>query len=384
MPIKRETSVGIMTSKENDGNKSVVICPECKEEEILTSEGIYNRNTGKQIRPLIGYLLAGVFLLPLAGILVGVMDALIVGNPPEPLPVLVLLLVFGAPGTYFLMRILNMDRGKLLKYRCRNCGHRWVSREDGVEKRINSVKIILPGFMFQRKIPQGLATAPREAHYKIKCEHCGSLYFKKIEKPSLSKQELKKIRNQADRGVYSFSAQFSCPQCGFLPTYFLKWGRAVGLMIILGLFGGSLLLLMVVGSPPPISVLVVMIIIFGIPLALLFYLIIRRLLSNRKLNRERKKKGQTLYPAQISVSIGDGSPGKQAVTPGIRFLKKYTKPLPMGKVGTYLEYEADTLEAARRFLAEQDISVQFLYVEVYTPEGGIGKDAGGSYEFEID
>lgn len=375
-----------MSSKANGGNGSAVTCPECKEENILKRTGQYNRKTGKQIRPLIGYLLAGVFLFPLAVILVGVIYGLMVGNPIELLPFLIVFVIFGAPGTYFLMRMLNMDRGVLLKYRCQDCGHRWIFREDGMENLIHSVQITRPGFMFQRKIPEGLATAPREAHYRINCQHCGGSFYKKIEKPSLSKQELKKVKEGANRGVFIFSDQFRCPQCDFLPTYQLKPGRAVGLMVTLGLFGGILLLLMIV-NPPPFSLLVVLIVLFEVPIALLFFLLIRRLLSNRKLNQERNQKGQSLHPAQISVSTDSPGPMKgpaQSVVTGIRFLKSYTKPLPMGKVGTYLEYEADNLEAARRFLANQDVSAQLLYLEVYTPEGGIGKDLGGVYEFEID
>ncbi len=67
----------------------------------------------------------------------------------------------------------------------------------------------------------------------------------------------------------------------------------------------------------------------------------------------------------------------------VRFVRKYTKPLPMGVEGTYNEYEADNLEDARSFLANQNVSVHYLYVEVYTPEGGIGKDMGGTYEFDV-
>lgn len=375
-----------MTSISNSTPGSAVLCSQCKGGNILERTGQYNRKTGKQIRPLIGYLLSGIFLFPLAVILVGVIYGLMVGNPIELLPFLIVFVIFGIPGTYLLMRMLNMDRGMLLKYRCQDCGHRWNFREDGMENLIHSVKITRPGFMFQRKIPEGLATAPREGHFKIICEHCGNTFFKKIENPSRSEQDLKKIKERADQGVFSFSSQFRCPQCGFLPTYLLKPGRAVGLVISPILFCGILLMLMIV-NPPPFSLLVVLIILFGVPLMLMIFILIRRLLSNRKLNQERNQKGQSLHPAQISVSTdSSGSkkgPAKSVVT-GIRFLKKYTKPLPMGKVGTYLEYEANSLEAARRFLADQEVSAQLLYIEVYTPEGGIGKDLGGVYEFEID
>jgi hypothetical protein len=70
-------------------------------------------------------------------------------------------------------------------------------------------------------------------------------------------------------------------------------------------------------------------------------------------------------------------------TNGIRFLRKYTKPIIPGFDGTYLEYEAGSLDEARAFLATQAVTAPRFYIEVYTPEGGLGKDIEGTYEFDI-
>ena len=76
-----------MTSRTKDENKPAGICPECKGKNVVVRAGQYNRKTGKPIRPLMGYLLAGIFLLPLAAILIAMIYAWIAGNPPQPLPV---------------------------------------------------------------------------------------------------------------------------------------------------------------------------------------------------------------------------------------------------------------------------------------------------------
>ena len=66
----------------------------------------------------------------------------------------------------------------------------------------------------------------------------------------------------------------------------------------------------------------------------------------------------------------------------IRFLRKYTKPIIPGFDGTYMEYEAGSLDEARTFLATQAVTVSRFYIEVRTPEGGLGKDIEGTYEFD--
>jgi hypothetical protein len=79
--------------------------------------------------------------------------------------------------------------------------------------------------------------------------------------------------------------------------------------------------------------------------------------------------------------------GKRVETPEkaskVRFLREYTKPIIAGITGTYREYEADSLADARTFLAEQKVNAPRLYLEVHTPEGGLGKDIEGTYEFDV-
>jgi hypothetical protein len=75
--------------------------------------------------------------------------------------------------------------------------------------------------------------------------------------------------------------------------------------------------------------------------------------------------------------------GGVAQSTSVKFLRKYTKQIMPGFEGTYLEYEASNLEEACKFLSTQEVSVPRLYIEVYTPEGGIGKDIEDTYEFDI-
>jgi hypothetical protein len=56
----------------------------------------------------------------------------------------------------------------------------------------------------------------------------------------------------------------------------------------------------------------------------------------------------------------------------------------MGFIGTHMEYEADSIIDAHTFLDTQNVTAQRFYIEVYTPEGGIGKDCNGTYEFDVD
>jgi hypothetical protein len=96
--------------------------------------------------------------------------------------------------------------------------------------------------------------------------------------------------------------------------------------------------------------------------------------SALSLSGESVALGQTRF----AIVVG-GAPEK----PGIRLLRQYTKPIVPGFDGTYMEYEAGSLDEARTFLATQTITAPRLYIEVYTPEGGIGKDIGGLYEFDL-
>ncbi len=74
--------------------------------------------------------------------------------------------------------------------------------------------------------------------------------------------------------------------------------------------------------------------------------------------------------------------GGEPETTGVRFLRQYSKPIIPGIDGTYMEYEASSLDEARTFLETQEVSAPRFYIEVYTPEGGIGKDIDGTYEFD--
>lgn len=73
-----------------------------------------------------------------------------------------------------------------------------------------------------------------------------------------------------------------------------------------------------------------------------------------------------------------------AVETGVQFLRTHTKPLMGGIVGTYHEYTAPSATEAQTFLAGKTIAEPYQYVEIMTPEGGFGKDAGGTYEFDSD
>lgn len=74
--------------------------------------------------------------------------------------------------------------------------------------------------------------------------------------------------------------------------------------------------------------------------------------------------------------------GGEPETTRVRFLRQYSKPIIPGIDGTYMEYEASSLDEARTFLETQEVAAPRLYIEVYTPEGGIGKDVDGTYEFD--
>jgi alpha-glucoside transport system substrate-binding protein len=75
--------------------------------------------------------------------------------------------------------------------------------------------------------------------------------------------------------------------------------------------------------------------------------------------------------------------GEEPVTTGVRFLREYTKQIIPGFDGTYKDYEAVNLDEARKFLAAQKVTEPHFYIEVHTPEGGLGKDIEGTYEFDI-
>jgi HEAT repeat protein len=96
--------------------------------------------------------------------------------------------------------------------------------------------------------------------------------------------------------------------------------------------------------------------------------------SALSLSGESTALGQTRF----AIVVG-GKPQKT----GVKLLRQYTKPIIPGVVGTYFEYEAGSLEEARAFLATQAIKEMRFYVEVHTPEGGIGKDIEGVYEFDL-
>ncbi len=67
----------------------------------------------------------------------------------------------------------------------------------------------------------------------------------------------------------------------------------------------------------------------------------------------------------------------------VRFLREYTKPIIAGIKGTYMEYEADSIIDARTFLATQNVTAPRFYIEVHTPEGGLGMDIDSTYEFDV-
>jgi hypothetical protein len=96
--------------------------------------------------------------------------------------------------------------------------------------------------------------------------------------------------------------------------------------------------------------------------------------SALSLSGESTALGQTRF----AIVVG-GEPQKT----GVKLLRQYTKPIIPGVVGTYYEYEAGSLEEARAFLATHAITEMRLYIEVHTPEGGIGKDIEGVYEFDL-
>lgn len=96
--------------------------------------------------------------------------------------------------------------------------------------------------------------------------------------------------------------------------------------------------------------------------------------SALSLSGESRALGKTRF----AIVVG-GAPEKES----IRFLRQYTKPIIPGIDGTYMEYEAGSLDEARAFLATKAVTASQFYIEVYTPEGGIGKDIGGTYEFEL-
>jgi HEAT repeat protein len=85
-----------------------------------------------------------------------------------------------------------------------------------------------------------------------------------------------------------------------------------------------------------------------------------------------------LGQARFAIVVG-GAPKKT----GVKLLRQYTKPIIPGVVGTYFEYEAGSLEEARAFLATKPITEMRFYIEVHTPEGGVGKDIDGVYEFDV-
>ncbi|MGD1992930.1 MAG: hypothetical protein PVI59_07035 [Anaerolineae bacterium] len=89
--------------------------------------------------------------------------------------------------------------------------------------------------------------------------------------------------------------------------------------------------------------------------------------------------GESIALGQTRFAIVVGGASKEA---GVRLLRQYTKPIIPGLDGTYFEYEAGSLDDARAFLATQSVTVPRFYIEVYTPEGGIGKDIDGTYEFD--
>lgn len=62
----------------------------------------------------------------------------------------------------------------------------------------------------------------------------------------------------------------------------------------------------------------------------------------------------------------------------VKFKEEYTKPV-MGFTGTYKVYTATNKEDAEAFLDSIEINEDFLYYEVETPEGNIGKDKMGIY-----
>jgi hypothetical protein len=88
------------------------------------------------------------------------------------------------------------------------------------------------------------------------------------------------------------------------------------------------------------------------------------------------KKPEDVKPKQTSVANKSNADGKA----GVKFIH-YTYPVVMGVTNTKEIYEAPNKSVAIEFLKSKNISKQFYYIEIQTPDGWVGKDIMGVYEF---
>jgi hypothetical protein len=95
---------------------------------------------------------------------------------------------------------------------------------------------------------------------------------------------------------------------------------------------------------------------------------------------QTEKDGRVAKNARIAI---EKIKSRGASTDSVKFIRRYKRVICHAVLGTYEgtyeEYSAPDKSVARAFLQEKNVTKDYFYIEVITPEGNVGKDKMGIY-----
>jgi hypothetical protein len=116
-------------------------CPECGSEAVKAHLNAFDRNTGEELGApfhiwlnfTLSFFIAASLFTTAWGLYIEFFEW---GELTGPFPA-TLFAIFGIAslwnGISKTVKYYQKDRGRLIKHKCRDCGHTWNLREDGVE-----------------------------------------------------------------------------------------------------------------------------------------------------------------------------------------------------------------------------------------------------------